>query len=231
MKLAHPLLSRPIKFQENRIPVLVLENPVAFRQFATELVHQSEGADGNFILSHQDTPLDCATHLHVMQDFIHTGEVEKRLQTRALSALLRRAQETLAQESHQLSQAVQEFLGKVALLAEYPVDYDQSENLSALLKAMDFHIDLDGLSPCEALHEQLSLMHRLAQNQCFVLINARTYFSPQELTQLYQMASYQKMHLLLLESHAPTPILPWEETTLFDADLCELHLDFPEDLH
>ena len=43
MKLAHPLLSSPIAFCENQIPVLVLENAAAFREFAVELLQQSEG--------------------------------------------------------------------------------------------------------------------------------------------------------------------------------------------
>ena len=68
MKLAHPLLSSPIVFCENQIPVLVLENAAAFREFAVELLQQSEGQEGALVLSRADRCLDCAEHLNVFLD-------------------------------------------------------------------------------------------------------------------------------------------------------------------
>ena len=89
MKLAHPLLSSPIAFCENQIPVLVLENAAAFREFAVELLQQSEGQEGAFVLSRADRCLDCAEHLNVFLDFLHPPELEKRLQSKLITALLR----------------------------------------------------------------------------------------------------------------------------------------------
>lgn len=115
-------------------------------------------------------------------------------------------------------------MGKLAALADYPVAFEQSENLPALLKAMDFRADLSGLSACEALLEQMTLLHGLAKDQCFVLVNAKAFFSAAELEKLYKMALYRKLCLLLLEPRAGT-ILPGEQIRLFDEDLCELTLD------
>ena len=125
---------------------------------------------------------------------------------------------------------IQEYLGKLATLAEYPVAYEQSENLVALLKAMEFRIDLEGLPACEALYEHLALIHRMAKNQCFVLINAKIFFSQEELRQLYKMTQYQKMNVMLLENHAFSPLEQLEEIVLFDEDLCELSLDSRDEM-
>ena len=46
MKLAHPLFSTPIRFREDRVQVLVLEAPEAFRKLVAELAAQSEGGEG-----------------------------------------------------------------------------------------------------------------------------------------------------------------------------------------
>lgn len=230
MKLMHPLFSNPIAFRENCIPVLVLENPLALRKLTAELIRQSECGEGQFVLSQRDMPLDCASHLNVLLDFIHVETVDKRIQTKAINSLLRSAQEMLTQETCRFTLILQEYLGKLANLAEFPVDYDHSENLSALLKAMDFRIDLGGMPSCEALYEQLALLHRLSKDQCFVLVNAKSFFSSEELAQLYQMTQYLKMHLLMLESHTSNPIHPFENVILFDADLCELHLDSTDEI-
>lgn len=142
--------------------------------------------------------------------------------TQLFTALLRQAQETMAEETFRLSAQLQEYLGKLAALADYPVAYEQSENLLPLLKAMEFRVDLEDLPPHETLYEYLSLLDRLLKDQCFVLVQAKTYFSEQELLQLYSMAQYRKWNLLLLEAHAAPRRLDGEVHRLYDADLCEL---------
>lgn len=229
MKLTHPMFSSPIVFNENRIPVLIIENPVIFRKMATQLIGQSESQEGPFVLSEDDCVLDCASHLNVFMDYIHLGDLAKRIQTKAIAALLKCTQEAMAKDTFNLSQTIQSYLGKLATLAEFPIAYEESENLTAILKAMDLHVDLSDLSAPEALYENMALIQSLSKNQCFVLLNAKAYFSSDELQKLYQMAHYRKINLLLMDSCAHIP-LPSEEIRLFDADLCELHLDKSDEL-
>jgi len=62
------------------------------------------------------------------------------------------------------------------------------------------------------------------------LVNAKAFFSSVELSSLYQMTTYNKIHLLLLESHIPEMVKEYESVTLFDKDFCELTLDNPSDI-
>ena len=103
MKLMHPFLSSPICFHENRIPVLIIENAVTFRNLVSELTLQSEGQSGDFVLSCNDHCLDCSGHVNVFLDFIHLQELEKRTQTKVLTALLHNTLEELAKDTFQLS--------------------------------------------------------------------------------------------------------------------------------
>ena len=229
MKLAHPLFSSPVCFQENRIPVLVFESPIIFRNMVLEITRAGEEGDGDFALSRHDSLLKAEDHIHVFMDFTHLSEVDKRLQTKAVQALAKSAQEQLAMDIHQLSLEIRTFLSKLATLSDFPAAYEESENLTELLKAMDFRVDLASLPPIEALYEQICLVHRLSKNQLFVLVNAKTFFSSDELTSLYKMTTYNKIHLLLMESHVHEIIKEYESVTLFDKDLCELTLENPSD--
>ncbi len=51
MKLAHPDFEMPIEFNENQNNVLVIENPILFTRYITELRNQLDGGDGQFVLS------------------------------------------------------------------------------------------------------------------------------------------------------------------------------------
>ena len=228
MKLMHPLFSSPICFTENRIQVLTIENPRMFRELVFELRAQAEGKDGRFVLSLKDHPLDCGVSLHVISDYSQIKTIEKRIQTKLLAALLEVAREELAEDTMLFTQEVQRYLGRLAAFADYPVVYEQSENLQEVLKAMDFHVDFSDLESHEALYEHISLCNRVMKYPCFVLVHAKAFFSREELRSIYEMAQYRKWNLLLLESYQQEERLEQEDHRLFDADLCELVLEDTE---
>lgn len=228
MKLMHPLFSSPISFTENRIQVLTIEHAPTFREITFELIAQMEDEAGRFVLSKEDHPLDCGVCLQVISDYAHLDAVERKIQNKLIAALLTEAQEDLAEDTLFFTREVQRYLGKLASLADYPVAYEQSDNLNALLKAMDFRVDLKGLAAHEALYEYISLCHRVIKDPCFVLVNAKAFFSGEELRQLYDMARYRKWNLLLLEPHQYPRTIEGEMHRLIDEDLCELVLEKPE---
>jgi len=228
VKLMHPMLSSPIVFSEDRIQVLTIENTPLFREIVFELTQQMEDEAGRFVLSKNDRPLDCGVCLQVISDYVHLNTVEKRIQNKLIAALLVQAQDEMPEDTLHFTREVQRYLGKLAAIADYPVSYEQSDNLTEMLKAMEFRVDLKDLPAHEALYEYISLCHRVLKDPCFVLVHAKAFFSPDELRQIYDMVRYKKYNLLLLESHQYPVILDGEEHRLIDDDLCELMLDNQE---
>ena len=119
----------------------------------------------------------------------------KRTQSKLIAALIEEAREELAEDTMLFTREVQRYLGKLAALADYPVGYEQSENLQEVLKAMDFHVDLSDLESHEALYEHISLCNRVMKHPCFVLVHAKAFFSREELRSIYEMAQYRKWNL------------------------------------
>lgn len=225
MKLMHPLFSRPIEFQENRVQVLTVEQPVLFRDMLSDLLKQSEGEEGAFVLSEEGECLDPAKYLYPIADCFHLDQIGRKMQVRLMHELLRTAQEKMPKETADLTGQIQQYFARLILLSEFPVEYEHGENLSALLKAMDIRVDLEDLSVPEALCEHISLYHQLMGRGCVVLVRVKDLMTPDELRRFYQMAGYQKWNLLLLEAHGQEERLPEEQHRLFDRDLCELILE------
>ena len=121
-------------------------------------------------------------------------------------------------------------MSKLVNLADFPAAYEESENTMEILKAMDFHVDLEGLRANEAIYEQMNLVESVSKNQLYVLVNAKTFLSEEELGQLYQMVTYRKMRLLMLESGNPYRMDEFESVTIFDKDLCEIKLAGEEEI-
>ena len=98
-----------------------------------------------------------------------------------------------------------------------------------LLKALKCQPVLDGEGPLGRLVQYLALYSGLMRGQYFVLMAAHTYFSREELQELYRMAAYKKWRILLLEQRMPEP-LPGEAFCLLDESPCELRLDSQEEI-
>lgn len=224
MRLSHPMLSAPIHWCENRIPVLVVEHPKVYRQFVLSLSQQAEGEDGAFVLSLHYEPLDCGEHLKVVRDYAALSFDDRKLQNRFQTLLQTVIREELSEKTDHVQRVIADYLEIVAAAVECPVTFSAGEYVLPLLKALKCQPALDGEGLLERLIQYLEIYHMLMKHQCFVLVGAHAYFSREELAELYRMAGYQKWRLLLLEPYMTDP-LPGEEIRLLDQDLCELRLE------
>ena len=224
MRLSHPLLSSPLCLNEDAFPVLVLEDPCVFRKFVFELSEQASGETGDFVLSLDFEPLDCAEHLHVLRDYLFLPVDDRRLLNRFQSRLQWTIRELLVSETDHLQQEIADYLQSVTAAVEWPLCFSDGEYVLPLLKALRCQPILDGESLLERLLQYLELYCGLMKNQCFVLVSAHLYFSGAELSELFRMARYEKWRLLLLEQQLPDR-LPEESVCLIDRQFCELRLD------
>jgi CRISPR type II-A-associated protein Csn2 len=224
MKLMHPILSAPIVWRENHLPVVVLESPVLFRQWVFMLSAQAAGEAGDFVLVDGNDMLDCGRELIVITDYSRLPLENRRLQLGFQNFLQQVAREDLAADSDAFNQAAQRYLGRVATALDYPSAHTEGDYALLLLKALKFQLCLEAEEPLGQLAEYLRCARSFLANPCFVLVGAHLYFSPAELLGLYQLAAYQKWRLLLLEASC-FPSLKGEEYYVIDEGMCELRLD------
>lgn len=228
MMLAHISISEPMRFKENSVMVLTIENTRQYREMVTDLIQQSEGEEGKFVLSENDEPLDASKHLHIVQDFVHLDIGNRQFVNRLQSYLLQIAQQELGEQAQKMTDSIESFLQQLSLTSEYNLIYEIGERLTQIIKMAGFKVNMRNESAIENLTEHLSVYNGLMKNQCNVLIGAKSWFCREELTQLYKMAFYQKWRLLLIENIQQGEPIPGEEHYVIDQDLCELRLDLNE---
>ena len=79
MTLTFPLLDAPIRFEENHVQELIIENPVALRQFMEELRDQVDGMPGDIVLAVQYEPRELSGKVALMTDPFHIEAGTKKL--------------------------------------------------------------------------------------------------------------------------------------------------------
>lgn len=225
MRLMHSLLSEPIHFVENKIPVWIIENEIAYRQVVFDLMTQSEGEEGDVILSLRYEKLACKDHLLVISDYFHLEPTSRKLTSAFQLVLHQTVQDELQRESMALNEAITEYLHILSAAMELPTGFSSEDYLLPLLKAIRFLPNVEDGSPVERLIQYIELHTSLLKDQCIVLVNAKAYFSGQELKDLYKIALYQKWRILLLEPSLRGGRINEENCYITDSDFCELRIE------
>lgn len=157
MRLSHPILSSPLLLREDVVPVLVLEDPCVFRKLVFELSEQAAGESGDFTLSQNFEPLDCAEHLHVLRDYLSFPLDDRKLLNRFQSRLQWTIRELLGSETDRLQQEICSYLQSVSAATDWPICFSEGEYILPLLKALRCQPVLDGSSLLERLLQYLEL--------------------------------------------------------------------------
>ncbi len=223
MKLAHSVFSKPIYFAENQIQLLIIESPSLYRQLVFELINQSEGQKGEFILSFNGDPLDCAEHLHIIYDFFHLAPEGKKLLNKFQAQTQYLIKSQLSAQTSELEHNISRYLEQLQFICA-PAAFEENDYISALLKGVKFGPTLEEGTHLERLISHINIYNSLITGQCFILIGAKAFFEPEELVRLYHWALGSKCRLLLLEA-CPSPLLKYEHPLILDRDMCEIYLD------
>lgn len=221
MTIYHPLLNRPIRFEENRIQVLVIENGVALRRCLEDLHSQMAGCSGEFILAENYQPIELRRYAALATDPLHPD-----LDSRRLSGKILQTVEKLAEDQEpklrQLLAEINDFAAELCMGLDFEATFAEQESAEGLLKLLDFHLDRDSLDLPSLLLEWMRLQRAFFEKRLFILYGLKSLLSEEELTSFYRSVFYEKMELLLIEAWQQTPPREEEITTIIDRDLCVL---------
>ena len=79
MMLAFPFIEKPVEFFENKTSVIVIENPKMFRKTVSGFIEQSEGENGDLILSEKFEPIEFSKKVAVVSDIFNIDFSSKKI--------------------------------------------------------------------------------------------------------------------------------------------------------
>ena len=218
MKLAYPLLDRPIEFAEDTVNVLVLENAVELRKAVRSLKRQTDGEPGEFVLSEEHEPKDFSKLAALVTDPFSLELSSKKISTKLTQEASRTARE-LDDDLRRIMSDINSLAAKISAPMEFETIFTELEGADALIKMLDFCIDEAELSFPEAILEYMKLQRVFFNKRLFVFYNLKACLSETELSLLYRSACYEKYAVLLVEDRQRSA-LPEEKTVVVDNDLC-----------
>ena len=200
MKLVHPDFETQLNFADCPVYAIFFDDPGLFRRYVSEFSRQQHGEPGRFVLSEDGDEVSFADNIEMITDPLFF-EIEDR---RIISKMQR--QLAAAAVAEDMFAQTQEIIASLSRYAEnlkdvypYPVSYAEPE-VAAIIKMLSFHVAHEYQNETEHLLEYMDLMHDICGIGCFVILNAFSCFSLEELSELSESCRYKGHSIAYIES-------------------------------
>ena len=200
MKLVHPDYEYQINLDEGASVTIEFDDPRLFRRFAMELLAQSKGEDGAFVLSEKGKEIPLENHLIVITDIlafdIDDKRVANKIQTMLKSFVI---SEDMFEETRGIISNLSGYAEKVVDGFQFPICY-QEPDANSLVKLLSLHLVYDYQTEMERLIEFIKVLNEVCGINIFILLNMHSYFSEAEINAFLQDCHIAGYSMILLEA-------------------------------
>lgn len=220
MKLIYKNIEHVLNFENGCVSELVVENKRLFFEMVNDIVMQSEGASGKFVLSFKDRLLEISKNIDVTVQFAPFQLNRKSLLSKLSTELEKRAmQPENSIATAELLMRVESYMYEIA--DDFPFGIDCKKNtVGAIIRALSPEIEEVNESELEKIFSYMEIVRELDKERLYVMVNMRTYFNDEEMEQFAKSSISHDFKVLLLES-VLHPTLKSVNRYIIDQDLCE----------
>ncbi len=223
MKLIHYDYSFRINFEDGYVNSLTVENHDEFTKLVSELLRQSEGDSGEFVLSENNAPISFSKNTELITQFIPFDGCRKTLVTKLYNHLKKEAvNESLFYETQNINSAIFSYVEKLVQNVGFAMEYTSEIDTADILKAANLSIGDSNATLAEKLIDYFLTCYELEGEKLFITVNLKPFFSDEQLKDFYDSVISQKIKLLMVENNARKQ-LTTEKVVIIDSDLCEIY--------
>ena len=137
MKLVHEEIKQDIKFEEGRISVWVIESRQLLSKFVKELIDQTEGEEGGFILLEGNELIRIKDSVNMITDYFSVPINSKKIKSKMAKLLEEIAEEELYCETSELKSHIQQYIMLLTERTNLNIEYDMDFGIAGLLKLLE----------------------------------------------------------------------------------------------
>ena len=199
MKLSYCDSVISLEITDNMISTLVIEDKRQFRHLLYDLVAQSNGEAGLWVLGEDGKCLNLEKQLYVIRDPLNTDINSREILTKLQNQLIKTGNDFM-QEIFDINQKIQNFY--YSLENEYPYDIIHKQELSVqeLVKMGGFNFYIENTGELIDLVSYIEVVQEFINPNLFVLVNLHAVTNVDERGILFKTLIEKKFSVLCLES-------------------------------
>ncbi len=223
MILVHPDFDFTIHLGNGDITLLTIEAPEIMRCLLVDLLEQQNGADGLFVLSHNDKILQIKDHVEVILSPLCFDQKPKRLMTK-INAMFKSF--VVDGERYIKTQRIISDICRYAeeMISEFDADLDYEEiSADSLVKLLSLSPETENDNKIEILLDHINLMQDVLNIRTFVICNLQSFFSHVEVQLFIDNCRSLEANLILIESIQRESKFENVSEIIIDSDSCVLY--------
>lgn len=224
MKLIHNQIETQIYFDCETSYTLVVESPIVMNRLVFDLKSQIRGGEGGFVFSKNDlNDIDIMSTCELIIDPFMSADDNKRFASKLLHYLKMVAnQEDFFERTAQIKSALFQYALIIMQDTDESLIYRDEIDTGTLLKVFSFMFDFDDPNPIENLITYVKVVNKFLAKSLFVFVNAKSFFTGEEISYLVNTIHGMKCNVLFLESFFHKPFDNKEKYSIIDVDQCEI---------
>ncbi len=212
MTLVHSDNEIYIKFKENRVNVLVIENSKMMGEVVNELYNQCNGIEGNFIITEND---------RLFTEPFSISCNSKKILTLLYKELEDEAKNSMYEETNVLNSEIVKYIENIISKLPYPITFSDDFNINSIFKLVNVCLDDYCESICEKIINYIKIVSSLSKINTIIFLNLKSFVTIEEIKEIYKIAFYNKINILLIENYIYDKI-EYEDVIVYDKDLCKI---------
>lgn len=199
MKLSYGDSVITMDITDDKVSTLVIEDKRQFRHLLYDLVAQSNGEAGLWVLGEDGKCLNLENQLYVIRDPLNTNINSREILTKLQNQLIKTGNDFM-QEIFDINQKIQNFY--YSLENEYPYDIIHKQELSVqeLVKMGGFNFYIENTGELIDLVSYIEVVQEFINPNLFVLVNLHAVTNVDERGILFKTLVEKKFPVLCLES-------------------------------
>lgn len=199
MKLVEREYGIEVDIKENIVSIIVLEDVKLRLPLINELFSQTSGNEGNWLLFENDKSFDLGKKVELILEPLTLTLNNKKVKTKLYQDIKTIAQDYCFSQGLEVHSQICNYLENMLDKLPYPVKYDEDWDVSEILKAYNVELVEEYDNIFEKLYNYIKLVNTVCGTDIFIMVNIKQYLTDEQITELYKMAAYGKIQLVLIE--------------------------------
>lgn len=220
MKLIERELGLEIELKENRVSVLVIEDIRQRLSLVNQLFVQTSSQDSAWILVEDEKSFDISKKCEIILEPFSIDLNNRKIISKLFQEINAIADEEYYEDGLTLHSQISAYLERLLEKLPYPIEYSSTWDLNTVLKMYGVQLSEDCEDQFDKLCSYIKLLSQICGTEIFILVNMKPFFTEKQISELYKMASYGKIQLILIEFGVDSHRYSEEDTYILDSDGC-----------
>ena len=201
MKLVYSEMEMKLDLSKQCPCEWIIESPELFSKYVQELLKQKDGAEEGFVLCDEDRELDFSKYVDIIVNPFHVDINEKRILNKLYADLGSIAYgEELYLETQKMTSDIEQYFYELEHQSPYILEIQPEIDIIAILKALGVKFESSVEDFFENIIQYIKIAGELLKTEVMIFINPRSFFTGEQLENIYETAMYNEIALLYIEN-------------------------------